>query len=264
MHIDDLKKRFSMPLGDPAYAAPPYSYRNVEDAVIWFEADADRVRSVLPPRLKLAGDKARCAVWARWVPFSAFGPYHEAFVMVDVELDGTRYLYQPFILVDNEIPLVAGREIWGYAKKLAVFDRNYGGTNNATYGEQMLFNVERPRGQPLLRASMVCARKVAVSELGEDLPVLSCRLIPSAEGAARPSVAELVRLDVAASLRLSADGSPELYTGPGHVEFFDSAADRLGLFKPTRILDAYFMKLDFDLDFGKVVHNYLKDPEVWG
>lgn len=263
MDASDFKSRFSMPVSDPAFGLPPYCYRGVEDMLVRFEADPARVQAILPPRLKLPGGKAKCAAWARWIPFSAFGPYHEAFVMVEVDLNGVRYLYQPFIMVDNEIPLVAGREIWGYSKKLAVFTRNWGGVD-ATYGEQFFFNVERPRGQPLMRATMVCARKADSADLGEDLPVLSCRVIPSAERADRPSVAQLVRLDVAAALHRSADGGAELFTGPAQVEFAGGAADQWRVFTPTKITGAYFMKLDFDLNFGVVVHDYLNDPELWG
>lgn len=263
MTPDAFKKCFSMPVSDPAFDLPPYAYRNVEDMFIQFEADSSAVEALLPPRLTLPQGVAKCSAWARWAPFTSFGAYHEAYIMVEVEFEGTRYLYQPFIVVDNEIPLVAGREIWGYAKKVAVFERNWGG-QNATFGEQLIFNVDRPRGQPLMRASMVCAHKADPAELGEDLPVLSCRVIPSAEGADRPSVAELVRLDVAASMRLSADGSPELYKGPAHIEFAGGAADQWRVFTPTKITGGYFAKLDFDLEFGKVVHDYLKDPECWG
>jgi len=43
--------------------------------------------------------------------------------MIRVNLNGQTYLYQPFIFTDNEIPLVAGREIWGFAKKLATMEQ---------------------------------------------------------------------------------------------------------------------------------------------
>ena len=264
MDIDTFKQQYSMPLSDPAYAQPPYCYRNVEDAVIWFEADASKVKSVLPPRLTLTAGRARCGLWLRWVPFSAFGPYHETYVMVDVELDGVRYLYQPFIFVDNDIPMLAGREIWGFAKKLAQFTSSYGGHDQSAFGEQLVYNVERPSGQPLVQGSMVAQRKATIEELGEDLPVLSFRHIPSADGSDSPSVSELVRLDVTSALRTSADGSYELYAGAGHAELFDSASDRLGVFKPVKYLEAFFMKVDFDLGYGKVVHDYLKDVDVWG
>lgn len=118
--------------------------------------------------------------------------------MIRASFAGTTYLYQPFILVDNEIPLTAGREIWGYAKKLAVFERNWGGSD-VLYGEQMTFTVQHPVGVPLMTATMVADRLADPAEL-EDCPVLSTRIIPNSERNKRPSVAELVRLDVPATL----------------------------------------------------------------
>lgn len=115
-----------------------------------------------------------------------------------------------------------------------------------------------------MRASFVPERKASPSELGPDLPVLSCRIIPSADGGDRPSVAELVRLDVRSTLRLSADGSPELYAGPATLSFEGGAADPWRIFKPTRVTGGFFAFLDFDLGFGSVEHDYLKDSSSWG
>ena len=129
MDIESSKRNFSMPLGGPMYAAPPYPFRGVQDLMIRYEADGAAVSELLPPHLEPADDPAICTSWARWIPFSAFGPYHEAFVMVDVMLGDTRYMYQPSILVDNDIPLGAGREIWGYAKKIAVIEHNGAATS---------------------------------------------------------------------------------------------------------------------------------------
>ena len=262
MDIATFKRHFSMPLGGPMYEAPPYPFRGVQDLMIRYEADSAAVMELLPPHVEPADDPVICTSWARWVPFSGFGPYHEAFVMVDVMLHGTRYMYQPSILVDNDIPLGAGREIWGYAKKIAVIEHNWGG-DVMPYMEQLLLTVERPRGQRLMTASMVCDRKASPEELAES-PVLSYRHIPSAETAERPSVSELVRLDVTGALRKSGDGSPELYAGRAALTLASTAADSWHQLAPVRILGGFFAVVDFDLNFGRVVHDYLKDPAVWG
>lgn len=262
MDIATFKRHFSMPLGGPMYEAPPYPFRGVQDLMIRYEADSAAVMELLPPHVEPADDPVICTSWARWVPFSGFGPYHEAFVMVDVMLHGTRYMYQPSILVDNDIPLGAGREIWGYAKKIAVIEHNWGG-DVMPYMEQLLLTVERPRGQRLMTASMVCDRKASPDELAES-PVLSYRHIPSAETAERPSVSELVRLDVTGALRKSGDGSPELYAGRAALTLASTAADSWHQLAPVRILGGFFAVVDFDLNFGRVVHDYLKDPAVWG
>ena len=114
-----LLESFSQPIGPGrAYPPPPYTYRGVEDIFVAYEADPAGVDVLLPPAVTAADDPPVCIAWARWVPFSTFGPYHEAYVMVRASFGGEIYLYQPFIFTEqDEIPLVAGREIWGYAEE---------------------------------------------------------------------------------------------------------------------------------------------------
>jgi acetoacetate decarboxylase len=248
---------FSLPIGPgPAYLRPPYTYRGVEDAFVAYETDPMGVVALLPPGVTAADDPPICIAWARWIPFSSFGPYHEAYVMVRASFDGAIYLYQPFIFTDNEIPLVAGRELWGYAKKLAVMERSSGGAGSP-YGEQLLFTVERPRGQRIMTVSVTCERLCDPTDL-DDLPVLSTRLIPHAERDHLPSVAELVRLDVAAHVHRSEDGTPKLWSGRASVSMDSrSQVDPWHLLAPTRVREGYFGVFDFDLDYGRVVFDFL-------
>jgi acetoacetate decarboxylase len=111
--------------------------------------------------------------------------------------------------------------------------------------------------------SIACERHRDPAEL-EDLPVLSTRLIPSAEAGRRPSVAELVRLDVVASLHRTADGTPMLYTGRASLSMdARSAVDPWDLLAPRRIVQGWYGVYDFDLPYGEVVHDYLRDEELW-
>ena len=249
---------FSQPIGPgAAYPPPPYSYRGVEDIFISYEAEPEAVASLLPPGVEAADDVPVCLAWGRWIPFSTFGPYYEAYIMVRATFAGQTFLYQPFIFTDNEIPLVAGREIWGFAKKLAVMERHSGGAGMASsFGEQMLFTVERPRGQRLMTLSIACDRLQDPAEL-ESLPVLSTRLIPNAEPGP-PSVSQLVRLDVVAPLHTSADGTPKLWTGRASVSMdARSAVDPWHLLAPSNIIQGWFGVFDFDLEYGQVIHDYL-------
>jgi acetoacetate decarboxylase len=257
-------RSFSLPIGPGgAYGPPPYLYRGVEDIFVAYQADPDGVEALLPPGLRPADPVPVCIAWGRWVPFSSFGPYHEAYVMIRAELDGVTYLYQPFIFTDNELPLVAGREIWGYAKKLAVMERHSGGAGGQPFGEQMLFTVERPRGHRIMTMSIACEQTFDPAQL-EDLPVLSTRLIPSAEPDRPPSVAELVRLDVTAPLHRSADGTPMLFTGRASLTMdARSDVDPWYLLAPTTVLQGWFGVFDFDLYHGKVVKDYLAEGAIW-
>jgi acetoacetate decarboxylase len=258
MDRETLLASFSLPVGPgPAYRPPPYTYRGVEDAFVSYECDPAGIETLLPPGVTAADDPPVCIAWARWIPFSSFGPYHEAYVMIRASFRSETYLYQPFIFTDNEIPLVAGREIWGYAKKLAVMERSFGGAGSP-FGEQLLFTVERPRGQRIMTVSMAFDRLCDPAEL-DDLPVLSTRMIPHAERNHLPSVAELVRLDVAAHIQRSEDGTPKLWSGRASVTMdARSQVDPWYLVAPTRVLGGYFGVFDFDLDYGRVVFDFLR------
>ncbi|HEX2393323.1 MAG TPA: acetoacetate decarboxylase family protein [Solirubrobacterales bacterium] len=254
---------YSLPIGSGSmYGPPPYLYRGVEDCFIVYEAEAAGVEELLPPGLEIADEVPTCIAWCRWVPFSTFGAYHEAYVMIRARFEDQVYIYQPFIFVDNEIPLGAGREIWGYAKKLAVFERNWGG-DGVPFGEQMVFTVERPKGNRILTATMVADRLADPGEL-EEVPVLSTRIIPNSEANRPPSVAELVRLDVPATLHTAPDGTPKLFAGRGSLTMDTvSSVDPWHLLAPRRIVACYFGVYDFDLPHGKVIHDYLDDEEMW-
>lgn len=262
MNRDAFRSTFSIPLGDGyAYPPPPYHYRGVEDLFISYEADPDAVEQLLPPGVSAADEVPICIAWARWVPFSTFGPYREAYVMIRARFESQTYLYQPFIFCDNEIPLAAGRELWGYAKKLATMQHNW--THPAPpQGEQLSFSVERPKGRRIMTASLHPERLADPASL-ETLPVLSTRFIPGAGKGDRPSVAELVRLDVEAPLHHSSDGTPQLWEGRASLTMDSvSAVDPWHLLAPRRVTGGWFGRFDFDLDHGVVVHDYLAEG-IW-
>jgi len=263
MDLTSFGHTFCQPIGPgQAYPRPPFLYRGVEDIWVAYTADAAAVDSLLPPGVKAADDPPICMAWARWTAWSVFGPYHESYIMVRATFKNETYLYQPFIFTNNEIPLEAGREIWGYAKKLAVMERSYGGSGTP-YGEQAVFTVERPKGKRIMTVTMACDAQEDPANL-EDLPVLSTRIVPNSEAGRPPSVAELVRLDVPATLHASADGAPKLWKGRGSVTMDSpSEVDPWYLLAPIEIRGAWFGIFDFDLPFGRVVHNYLEDQIDW-
>src|SRR6188472_1033507 len=138
--------------------------------------------------------------------------------------------------------------------------RTSGGAGSP-FGEQMLFTVDRPPGQRIMTVSLSCDELLDPGEL-DDLPVLSTRLIPHAERDHAPSVAELVRLDVVAPIHRSADGTPKLWAGRGSVTMdARSEVDPWYLLAPTRMLRGYFGIFDFDLEYGRVVHDFLAEDD---
>ena len=145
-------------------------------------------------------------------PFSTLGVYNEAIMLVRVSSEGEPYTFCPFIYVDNDAALACGRELWGFPKKFASmgYTRPAAG---APFCEQMVFTVERPAGKRLLTVTMNPDRPAAAAEVS-FLPALTLRRIPNSRlGASQPSICELIRTDYSAAPAISADGTPELWTG---------------------------------------------------
>lgn len=259
MTDDFFASGFSTPMGGGQfYPPPPYSYRGVQDLIVSYETDAGTLAHLLPPGVTVTSDPVRCSAVARWVPFSTFGAYHECFVTVEVMFAGTEYRYQPFIFTDTAPPLAAGREIWGYPKKLAQLDASWsGGSRPGT--EQLLFTVERPARKRLVTISLACERPADPSQM-RRLPVLSLKHIPSAEPDRPPEVAQLVAVDVRAVVHRSTDGSPRLWSGRASLTMDSpSEVDPWYTVAPTRITGGWFAHLDFELGHGTIVHDFVSD-----
>src|SRR5271169_6083279 len=112
---------YSMPSDAPAFQAPPYHYRNAQTISIKFETDPESALDVLPAPFELI-EPAAANLSFYWYPFTTFGPYHEAILRLYAQYEGKRLTYIHQIFVDTEPPMLAGREIWGFPKKMAMID----------------------------------------------------------------------------------------------------------------------------------------------
>ena len=165
------KLGYSMPADAPAFQAPPYHYRNAQ-AVFTFETDLDAVLDVLPEPLELI-EPASANLSIYWYPFTAaFGPYHEAILRLYARHEGKPLTYVQQIFVDTEPPMLAGREVWGFPKKLARigFERDR---------DMIVGTLERPAGVRLATAVMRPERPL--SQIGFNGPTAGLRIIPSAD-----------------------------------------------------------------------------------
>jgi acetoacetate decarboxylase len=244
---------FSMPLGASLYPPPPHHFRGAQRAFAAYEADPDAVAGLLPPGVVADSDPPICQAWVCWYPWSTFGPFLEAYIFVRVSVDGVRFWYQPLIFTNSEPPLAAGREIWGYAKKLAHMERRFD-------GEQLLFTVERPAGKRIMTFTIALDRLADPSEL-EPLPVLSLRYIPASDPTRPPAAAELVRIDVTRALHQTAGLGPDLWAGRASVTMDSpSEVDPWYLLAPRgRVSGGFVSTMDFSLPLGTVVKDYLAE-----
>ena len=104
-----------MALGD-------WIYRDAYYLVAEIELDLARAERFVPWPLKLArrpDGTGRAQVFTGYFPINTFGSvYREAGVFFEVAHRCGTAIYSPWMLVDDDVALIVGRELLGYPKKL--------------------------------------------------------------------------------------------------------------------------------------------------
>jgi acetoacetate decarboxylase len=229
----------TMPADSPAYQAPPYYYRNVQAIAVSFETDPDAALGALPAPLTLQ-QPATAALSFYDYPWTTFGPYKEAILALMVEHQGKPMAYIQQIVVDTEPPMLAGRELWGYPKKLAKITYQ-------TERDMIFGTMERP-ASIRLASCIVRPERPAPSSIKPISTAASLRILPAADpDAKKPLCAEIVETNVAVTLR-------EAWVGTGSVAFAEhSALDPWDRFPVKRVLQAVHMTYDMVLPCGRVI-----------
>jgi hypothetical protein len=122
-----------MPGQAPLYPTEEYTYRDTEMSLVAFTTDEDKAAALIPKELQLVkipqlpGQASAVAVFAKYRGNDQVGPYMEVIIDLPVLYKGQLYLYVPYIYVDTDAAMAAGREFGGYPKKLANIQmRHYG------------------------------------------------------------------------------------------------------------------------------------------
>ncbi len=249
--MDVIGGDFSMPLGGPLYGPPPWLLRGADAIVARYEADTERVRSLLPPGVEPLEDPVQCLAWAVTYQDSTLGPYNEILMYVRVVIDGRPFMHCVLAYVDGDAPLVMGREVIGFPKKLACIDASTAPSAPA------LFTVERPARKRLLTVTFNADRAASPDEF-DLLGPTAVRLIPSSTGAPRPSICELLEMQADLHLRERPGGVADAWAGRADVCMDSrSVVDPFHLLAPTRMVSAFRFCYDVTLRPALLLRDYL-------
>ena len=244
----------TMPVHSPAIQAPPFWYRNMEMIIIQYRTDEEAALDFLPEGLELAEPATASIIIANY-HFSTFGPYHEAILGISCKWKGQPMTFLPNLFVTQEAPLIAGREIWGYAKKLAHIEL-------VNDHEGYMGIIERPKGNRIATAVMRTVENVSVDDFAFP-PIASLKVIPHAERRNGPALAELVSCDFRVTPVVATDGLTEVWKGPGSLTYnAPTQADpwyRLGVKEVTACYYGFF---NAHLPHGEVLQNYLSSAAM--
>jgi acetoacetate decarboxylase len=229
---------YSMPADASAYQRPPFYYRDTRSISVAFETDPEAALEALPAPLSLSEPATALLSFFEY-PWTTFGPYNEVILSLMVQHRGRPMNYIMHIAVTTEPPMLAGREIWGFPKKLAQIEIRQ--ERDMIYG-----TLERPAG---VRLASEIVRPERPADNGHSAPVppVSLRLIPSAEENGRPSCAEIIETFTEVKVH-------EAWTGSGSIAFAEgSRLDPWNRLPVKRLLQASYTRSEMTLGFGKVI-----------
>jgi len=232
---------YTNPVISPLYSPPPLLWRDTKVVLVVYETSLDRIRAVLPEPMEPAGNKV--IAWVSDTPLGTQGACGEACLYVQAKFGKYVGTYEPYLYVTSEIPLAAGREIWGFAKKLASI---------RVFAEREIYrgDVERV-GTKIMSLQTTVDVPASFDELpwGTD-GVFSLKVIPGAAEDEPP----LRQLVLTAGKVNAVEG--HFFKGRGSVAFEHSDIDPLDILKPERIVAGYYGIIEMYLPLGKIVHRY--------
>ncbi len=231
---------FSTPAGAPLYPPLPWFYERARFLTVTYETDAEAAADSLPEGLTFAEPAVARITFATY-PSTPVGPYNEALQTIECAHEGVTLGFVARIVLDNDAALAAGREVLGYPKKLAVVDWRQD-------GDRLEVRVGR-RGKLVVAVE---AKLGAVTAVGAQTGAGSAnlRLIPPAEEAVPPSVAELVHVPTTLFVHEAQPAEATLEFGPG------ADAEGWSLLPVRRLVGATLAVADLTLPHGRVLKRY--------
>ena len=231
---------YTNPVIAPLYSKPPLIWRDTQVVMVQYEANLDAIRSVLPEPMEPWGNNV--IAYTSWTPMGTQGACGEACVYVQAKFQDYVGTYEPYLYVTTEVPLAAGREIWGFCKKLADIQVHL--EKEAAWGE-----VKR-LGTDILRIQTTIDEPASNDDLPWGSGVFSIKNIPAAEEG-EPALRQLVWTEG------KVNNLPgKFFKGRGSVAHEHSDIDPLDILKPERIVAGYYGIIEMVLPLGKIVHRY--------
>ena len=234
----------STPFGAPLVPVLPIRLRRTEILTVIYRTTREAAESLLPQPLRLASDLCLLHVYhmhdAEW-----FGEYCESAWQIPVLLpDDTEAVYSPFLVLESDGAVAAGREAYGQPKKA-------GHVRLGPIGDLLVGVVER-NGIDVATATMCWKQRAATGgELAELVPGadlnVNLRVRQEEEGVVSR---ELV------TRRFGDVVDHESWAGPATVELRPNAQLPVHLLAVREVVAGLHRIIDLTLTPGHVVHRY--------
>lgn len=246
MTRDEILALPSMPPGNPSYPFGPYRFVNREYFIIIYESDPEAIRHAVPEPLNPDGSNQVFYEWIRMPDSSGFGDYTESGIVIPCQYQGEKVNFTWQMYLDIEPPITAGREIWGFPKRLGqprlrVAADTLTGTLDYA-GERVALGTMAYKHESLAKNPAKRAEALKKTQI-------NLKLIPHVDGT--PAIAQLVAYNLTEiEVKGFWGGAARLHLVP-HVNA--PVADL-----PVRaIIGGRHFIADLTLPYGRVLHDYL-------
>jgi acetoacetate decarboxylase len=184
--------------------------------------------------------------WIRMPDSSGFGDYTESGIVIPCTWQGTPCNFTAQMYLDDDPPIAAGREIWGFPKKYAHPKLEVASdtlTGTLTYA-----------GQLVAMGTMGYKHEIFARDSNKTVAALSkmqvnLKLIPDVDG--KPAIAQLVAYNLA---DITVKGS---WSGPARLHLVPHVNAPVADLPVRRIVGARHFVADLTLPYGRVLHDYL-------
>jgi len=224
----------NMPVNAPAYGpGPVYYYKKARLLIFNYETDEEAAANLLPPQLKLT-DTPTVSVLFNDFEFSTAGRYKEAVQAINCLYGEQEAYYCVHLILDQDAPILAGREVAGFPKKL-------GHIELVTQSDLMAGYFDQPTGIRICSGVMRPEMPLDMPADGTTWKLINLRAIPAPEQDKKFSLLELVQTDMV-------QHPIEMWSGPGNCYFTGaSELDPWHHLPVKKMLGCVFYVMDFEL-----------------
>jgi len=243
----------------PPYPPLPHHFNNNHGLQILCRAPKGAIKRALSRPLEQNGDEDLFVLQMGWSPDCEGFNVHEIQINVPVKWKdrvGSSTLIE---YIDSDMGLIAGREIWGWPKKMSEIVW----TQTAT-GWTITCNKQKDQGSiPLMKVEYKISNSPPAAAWPVMMPTYLVKRIPNASISV-PPLTQLVCVGCTAPPSSGSSSATKAVTtntkGSATVQFFDGPHDPLTFFGPVKVLDAKMSitkgPMTGGLGLGEVVYQW--------
>jgi acetoacetate decarboxylase len=245
---DQILKLPSMPAASPSYPVPPFRFINREYMIVMYESDPEAIRAAVPEPLIPDPSNQVFYEWIRMPDSSGFGDYTESGVVIPCSFEGRPASFVAQMYLDDDPPISAGREIWGFPKKYA--------QPKLELCKDTLTGTLDYAGQRVATGTMTYKHEVFSRHPAKTkaaLGKLQCMLkvIPDATGL-KPAIAQLVGVEIT---EITVKGS---WSGPARIDLVPHVNAPVADLPVRKVLGGRHFLADLTLPGGRVLIDYMQ------